>query len=149
MGIEMASNAASERQITISGDYESFISSLTEGVAILIEATERTAPVILDKMSEWIANVPIRELCFSGNLASEFEDAADSVLEEICRLGVPTSAFDSEADACEHFLFAAGYAGLPLLVFAEANGELEAMLKVICADEERGGGIIPPINRAG
>ncbi|ESQ76549.1 hypothetical protein [Asticcacaulis sp. YBE204] len=124
----MEINKLFEYKVNIYREYESFKASITEGAALLIESTKMTAPIILEKMSDWVSMVPLKEICFSGDLAAEFEDAADEFLEDGNHLDTPTSAFESHNDACEHFLFAAGYSGSRLVVFAETTGELEVAL---------------------
>lgn len=47
------------------------------------------------------------EVCCTGSLSGELEDALDAALESQGRLGVVTTSFSQDSDALEYFLFAA------------------------------------------
>lgn len=124
-------------ELIICNNVGEFLEMLPAGAGILIDADWEGADNLFGEIGEKISTLAPREICFSGRNAHELEDVTDEILEVVGALEIPTSAFISHQDACEHFLHAVGYQGGKLIALAKSDGQLIAALEFAMRVEDK------------
>jgi hypothetical protein len=99
--------------------------------AVLVLARDKIEGNNVRNMAGALIDLGCVEFCCAGAEAEWLHDELDYVIEDKGTLGVVTTWYESEAEACQCFLFAAGGAQLELLAIVLDHPGLLAALEAL------------------
>jgi hypothetical protein len=104
---------------------------MTSPFAVLVAANDKVEGVNVKNVAGTLIDQGCVEFCCAGAEAEWLHDELDNVIEDKGTLGVVTTWDESEAEACEYFLFAAGGGQVELLAIVLDHQGLLATLEAV------------------